>query len=306
MKSIRIGTRKSPLALWQAREVARHLQNRNFTTEITPIISNGDKQLNQPLYQMGITGVFTRDLDTALLNKEVDIAVHSLKDVPTLLPEGLELIAFLNRDYHHDVLVRSQKAKNKPLEELSIATSSLRRRAFWSEEFPNTSFVDIRGNVQTRLDKIENGLADATLFSKAGLARLDLKVDYEALPFMLSAPSQGVVVVTARKEDVEIKEILQGINDSDTQICVEIERAFLQTLEGGCTAPIGAYAEIIEGEVRFQGRICTLDGRKCISLEETLSKENPREQGIKVAQTFLNSGAKEIMDEVKPRLGGTL
>lgn len=306
MKSIRIGTRKSPLALWQAREVARHLQNRNFTTNITPIISNGDKQLNQPLYQMGITGVFTRDLDIALLNKEIDIAVHSLKDVPTLLPEGLELIAFLKRDYHEDVLVRSERAKGKRLEELSLATSSLRRRAFWAEEFPNTSFVDIRGNVQTRLDKIENGLADATLFSKAGLARLELKVDYEELPFMLNAPSQGVVVVTGHKDNVELKEILQGINDSNTQICVEIERAFLQTLEGGCTAPIGAYAEIIDKEVRFQGRICTLDGRNCIAMEETLSKENAREQGIKVAQRFLRSGAKEIMDHVKPRLGGTL
>ncbi|MHA6696803.1 hydroxymethylbilane synthase [Chryseobacterium sp. A301] len=306
MKSIKIGTRKSPLALWQAREVARHLQNRNFKTDITPILSKGDKQLNQPLYQMGITGVFTRDLDTALLNKEIDIAVHSLKDVPTLLPEGLELVAFLKRDYHQDVLVRSQKAKSKRLEELTLATSSLRRRAFWLEQFPDTSFVDIRGNVQTRLDKIESGLADATLFSKAGLARLELKVEFEELPFMLSAPSQGVVVVTARTEDLEIKEILQGINDRDTQICVEIERAFLQTLEGGCTAPIGAYAEIIEEDVRFQGRICTLDGRNCIGLEEILSKESPREQGIKMAQTFLNSGAKEIMEEVKPRLGGTL
>lgn len=306
MKSIKIGTRKSPLALWQAREVARHLQNRNFKTDITPILSKGDKQLTQPLYQMGITGVFTRDLDTALLNKEIDIAVHSLKDVPTLLPEGLELVAFLKRDYHQDVLVRSQNAKSKRLEELTLATSSLRRRAFWLAEFSDTSFVDIRGNVQTRLDKIEGGLADATLFSKAGLARLDLKVEFEELPFMLSAPSQGVVVVTARKEDLEIKEILQGINDPDTQICVEIERAFLQTLEGGCTAPIGAYAEIIEEDVRFQGRICTLNGRNCIDIEETLSKENPREQGVKLAQTFLNAGAKEIMEEVKPRLGGTL
>ncbi len=302
MKSIKIGTRNSPLALWQAREVARNLQNRNFTTDITPIVSKGDKDLNQPLYQMGLTGIFTRDLDTALLNKEIDIAVHSLKDVPTLLAEGLELVAFLKRDYHQDVLVRSQEAKNKSLDQLTIATSSLRRRAFWSHEFPNTTFTDIRGNVQTRLGKIENGLADATLFSRAGLERLELNVPYEELNFMLCAPSQGVVVVTARKEDTELKEILTGINDVNTQTCVEIERSFLQTLEGGCTAPIGAYAEFIEGQIRFQGRICSLDGKNSITIEKTLEVGDSKAQGVHLGTEFLKDGAKEIMQEIKPRL----
>lgn len=164
MKSIRIGTRNSPLALWQAREVARELQNRNYTTDIVPIVASGDKNLNQPLYSMGITGVFTKDLDIALLNDEIDIAVHSLKDVPTELPQNIEIIAYLERDFPQDVLVRNSKSKNKPLHEMKIATSSLRRRAFWLKNFPQAEFVDIRGNVNTRLQKLEDGLADATLF----------------------------------------------------------------------------------------------------------------------------------------------
>ena len=155
MRSIKLGTRNSPLALWQAREVERNLQNRNYSTEITPIVSSGDKNLQQPLYAMGITGIFTKDLDIALLNHEVDIAVHSLKDIPTELPENIEIIAVLKRDFPQDVLVRKPDAETLDLRDLKIATSSLRRRAFWLKEFPDTEFSDIRGNVQTRLRKLE-------------------------------------------------------------------------------------------------------------------------------------------------------
>ena len=154
MRSIKIGTRNSPLALWQAREVARNLQNRNFTTDITPILSSGDKNLTQPLYTLGITGIFTKDLDIALLNHEVDIAVHSLKDIPTELPENIEIIAVLKRDFPEDVLVRKKDAQTLELKDLKIATSSLRRRAFWLKSFPGTQFSDIRGNVQTLLKKL--------------------------------------------------------------------------------------------------------------------------------------------------------
>lgn len=201
-------------------EVARNLQNSNYKTEITPIISSGDKNLDQPLYAMGITGVFTKDLDIALLNKEVDIAVHSLKDIPTQLPENLEIIAYLKRDFPQDVLVRNSKSKDKPLNELKIATSSLRRRAFWLKEFPNAEFVDIRGNVQTRLQKLEDGLADATMFSLAGPQRLGLQLEYEELPFMLSAPSQGVVAVVGHKDNAEINSILKRIKRGrNTKMC---------------------------------------------------------------------------------------
>ena len=143
---------------------------------LVPVLSSGDKNLNQPLYSLGITGVFTKDLDIALLNNEIDIAVHSLKDVPTILPQNIEVSAVLERDFPQDVLVRKSSSKNKDLSELKIATSSLRRRAFWSEKFPNTHFSDIRGNVQTRLKKLEEGDFDATLFSLAGIKRMEMEL----------------------------------------------------------------------------------------------------------------------------------
>ncbi|MDO5616528.1 MAG: hydroxymethylbilane synthase [Cruoricaptor ignavus] len=302
MKSIKIGTRNSPLALWQAREVARHLQNLNYKTDIVPIVSSGDKQLNQPLYAMGITGVFTRDLDIAILNKEIDIAVHSLKDVPTQLPENIKLISYLKRDFPQDVLVRSSSAKDKELKDLKIATSSLRRRAFWLKEFPETEFTDIRGNVQTRLRKLEEGLADATMFSKAGLERLQLNIDYEELPMMISAPSQGVVVVAGHTDNQEINSILKQINDPETEACVTIERNFLQTLEGGCTAPIGAFAKIENNNIKFSARLCSLDGKKTVDLEEILTLNTQTNQGEELAERVLNNGGRELMNEIKKQL----
>ena len=302
MKNIRIGTRNSALALWQAREVARNLQNRNYKTEITPIESSGDKDLSQPLYQMGITGVFTRDLDIALLNNEVEIAVHSLKDVPTQLPEHLEIIAYLKRDFSDDVLVRKQASKNKPIEELKVATSSLRRRAFWLKSFPHAEFSDIRGNVQTRLKKLEEQDFDATILSLAGIERLSLDIDYEPLPFMISAPSQGVICVVGRKDNTEINAIIKDINHQTTQLCVEIERKFLSTLEGGCTAPIGAFAEILGDKILFKGALCSLDGKDYISIEETIDYPNNSSFGEKFAAHILENGGKELMMEIKKSL----
>lgn len=302
MKSIKIGTRNSPLALWQARYVAEQLNQLDYETELVPIVSSGDKQLDQPLYAMGITGVFTRDLDVALLNKEIDIAVHSLKDVPTQLPQGIELMAYLERDFPKDVLVRSKAAQGKDLKDLKIATSSLRRRAFWLKEFPNTEFSDIRGNVQTRLKKLEEGVADATMFSQAGLERLELDLEIEELPMMLSAPSQGVVVVAGLSENQEVKSILNKINHAETQICVEIERQFLQTLEGGCTAPIGAFAEMENNQIRFVGRLCSLDGKGCIETDEVFDFEEEKNFGKILAEKVLEQGGKTLMDEIKKSL----
>lgn len=303
MRSIKIGTRNSPLALWQAREVARHLQNKNHTTDITPIISKGDKNLSQPLYTLGITGIFTKDLDIALLNNEVDIAVHSLKDIPTQLPENVEIIAVLKRDYPEDVLVRKKDSATLELHQLKIATSSLRRRAFWLKEFPETEFSDIRGNVQTRLAKLEENDFDATMFSLAAIERMGLSVDYEQIPMMISAPAQGVVAVCARSDDKEMKEIFQDVNHRETRICIDIERNFLSTLEGGCTAPIGAFAEINErNEVRFIGRICSLDGQNCIETDEIFQWNENENFGKILAEKILENGGRELMDEIKSSL----
>ncbi|RKS96415.1 hydroxymethylbilane synthase [Chryseobacterium defluvii] len=303
MKSIRIGTRNSALALWQAREVARHLQNNNYLTEIVPIVSSGDKNLTQPLYSLGITGVFTRDLDVALLNDEIDIAVHSLKDVPTQLPENIELVSYLERDYPQDVLIRKEESRNKEFHELKLATSSLRRRAFWLKYYPDATFSDIRGNIQTRLQKLEEGDFDATILSLAGIKRMKMSIDYEMLPLMISAPSQGVITVAGHSDKKEINEIVkQMTNHKRTQICVEMERNFLNTLEGGCTAPIGAFVEIIENQVRFKAALCSLDGKNCISLDENFEYNEAENFGEKFAKVILENGGKELMAEIKGKL----
>ena len=299
---IRIGTRNSPLAMWQAKEVEQKLQNLGYETSLVPVLSSGDKNLNQPLYSLGITGVFTKDLDIALLNNEIDIAVHSLKDVPTILPQNIEVSAVLERDFPQDVLVRKSSSKNKDLAELKIATSSLRRRAFWLEQFPETEFFDIRGNVQTRLKKLEEGDFDATLFSLAGIKRMEMELDFEFLDFMISAPSQGVVAIASRIDDVETRKILQKINHEETQICVEIERNFLRTLEGGCTAPIGAIAKFEDNKIYFKGKLNSLDGAKTLNLVEEFEYNHSENFGEKFAKIILEKGGKEMMEVIKSKL----
>lgn len=302
MTTIKIGTRNSPLALWQAHEVESKLKNLGFQTEIVPILSSGDKNLDQPLYALGITGVFTKDLDIALLNKEIDIAVHSLKDVPTQLPNNIQISAVLERDFPEDVLVRNNDAEPLDLEVLKIATSSLRRRAFWLKEFPETEFTDIRGNVQTRLKKLDDGIADATIFSLAGIKRMNLDINYEQIPFLLQAPSQGVVAIASLSDNEILNESLKSISHKETEICVRIEREFLKTLEGGCTAPIGAKAEMVNGQIRFLGRLCSLDGINCIDTDEIFDWNDFENFGKKIALEVLKNGGKELMDEIRKSL----
>ena len=302
MKKLKIGTRNSPLALWQAYEVESKLKTLGFETEIVPIISSGDKNLNQPLYALGITGVFTKDLDIALLNKEIDIAVHSLKDVPTQLPHNIQISAVLERDFPEDVLVRNDDSEPLDIEVLKIATSSLRRRAFWLKEFPETEFTDIRGNVQTRLKKLDNGIANATIFSLAGIKRMNLDITYEQIPFLLQAPSQGVVAIASLSDNDKLNERLKTISHKETEICVTIEREFLKTLEGGCTAPIGAKAEMLDGQIRFIGRLCSLDGKNCIETDEIFDWNDSENFGEKIALKVLENGGKELMEEIRKSL----
>lgn len=302
MNKLKIGTRNSPLALWQAYEVESKLKTLGFETEIVPIISSGDKNLNQPLYALGITGVFTKDLDIALLNKEIDIAVHSLKDVPTQLPHNIQISAVLERDFPEDVLVRNDDSKPLDIEVLKIATSSLRRRAFWLKEFAETEFTDIRGNVQTRLKKLDDGIANATIFSLAGIKRMNLDITYEQIPFLLQAPSQGVVAIASLSDNDKLNERLKTISHKETEICVTIEREFLKTLEGGCTAPIGAKAEMLDGQIRFIGRLCSLDGKNCIETDEIFDWNDSENFGEKIALKVLENGGKELMDEIRKSL----
>ncbi len=303
MKPIRIGTRKSPLALWQAKLVEKKLNEIQIPTEIVPITSEGDINLQQPIYQLGITGVFTRSLDIALLNDQIDIAVHSLKDVPTLLPEGIELKGFMERGNANDILVyKSNEIFNK--EKRTIATGSLRRTAFWLNKFPQDSVVDLRGNVQLRIQKLMDSDWDGAIFAYAGLDRSDilkeLKIKglkFQVLGEMIPAPSQGIVGITCRPE-FEMPEI----SDENSKISATIEREFLNVLEGGCTAPIGALAKISDDQIHFEGAILSLDGQKIISVKENFSKKEFQNKGKELAEKCLNQGAKELIESIKTKL----
>ncbi|MDR2123001.1 MAG: hydroxymethylbilane synthase [Flavobacteriaceae bacterium] len=301
MNTIRIGTRNSPLAMWQALEVEQKVRNLGYATEIVSVTSLGDKNLTQPLYQMNVVGVFTKDLDIALLNHEIDIAAHSLKDVPTVLPREIVLSAVLERDHESDILIRNPKKESQKgvFDDLYIGTGSLRRRAFWKAKYPHVRFDDIRGNVQTRLSKLESENFDGTVFSLAGIKRLELPLQYEILDFIIPAPAQGVVAVTSLREHHELTEILTNLNHQDTQICVEIEREFLNVLEGGCTAPIGAIAKIKNDEIHFKAGIVSLDGTKKVLFDEVFPVAEHTFKGKELADKAKKLGAEKIIEEIK-------
>ena len=303
MKPIRIGTRKSPLALWQAHLVEKKLNEFQIPTEIVPISSEGDLNLKQPIYQLGITGVFTRSLDIALLNHQIDIAVHSLKDVPTLLPEGIELSGFMKRGNPNDILVyKSDDIFQK--EKRTIATGSLRRTSFWLQKYPQDSVVDLRGNVQLRIQKLVESNWDGAIFAYAGLDRSEIlnelvakNLKFKILDWMIPAPSQGIVGITSRS-GFEMPEI----SDENSKISANIERQFLNVLEGGCTAPIGAYAEIQDEKIIFKGAILSLDGQKTISVDEVFPTSNFENKGKELAEKCLEKGAKELIQQIKKQI----
>ena len=299
---IRIGTRKSKLALWQANEVKAALELQGHSCELVLIESNGDQDLNQPLYAMGIQGIFTKTLDTALLNKKIDIAVHSLKDVPTLLPKGIQIKAVLSRGNPMDVLVYNTSFNARETD-ASIGTGSLRRRAQWLRKYPNHKVENLRGNLQKRLEKLNNSEWSGAVFAQAGLERLDLlKVNNEVLEWMLPAPSQGIVGIACLETNRAIQEVLEKINCTTTAKCAHIERSFLNTLEGGCTAPIGAHAYFNNDKLYFKGGLFSLDGTIAILHEEATSSEQHEETGIKAAHEILNKGGKELMHQIKSQL----
>ena len=237
-KIIRIGTRDSELALWQAKTVQQQLEHLGHKTELVPVKSTGDLVLDKPLYELGITGVFTRTLDIAMLNGDIDIAVHSLKDVPTVLPKGIVQAAVLKRGNIKDTLVFKNNEEFLSNKDAIIATGSLRRRAQWLNRYPTHTIVGLRGNVNSRLQKLEDSDWNGAIFAAAGLGRIDLRPeDAFNLDWMVPAPAQGAVMITALEEDEESRTICAEINHEESQICTAIEREFLNKLEGGCTAP---------------------------------------------------------------------
>jgi len=299
---IRIGTRESQLAVWQAAKVRELLNDQGISSELVYIKSEGDLDLKTPLYEMGVQGVFTRSLDSALLNKRIDIAVHSMKDVPTQLPEGLQQAAVLKRGPVHDLLVY----KNDPgfLSQkgyiAKIATSSIRRKAQWLHKYPLHEIHNLRGNVNTRLRKLEEEPWDAAIFAQAGLERIHLRPEKSiVLDWMLPAPAQGAIMIVCREEDMAVYNACQPLNDPDTALCTRIERDFLRTLLGGCSTPISALAEVEDGEIYFSGHILSLDGSRKVESERILPVDKADGIGRAAAEELLENGGREIADRIR-------
>jgi hydroxymethylbilane synthase len=297
-KIIRIGTRDSELALWQANTVKNALGKLGHETELVPVKSEGDLNLDQPLYEMGITGIFTKTLDVAMLTGKIDIAVHSMKDVPTTLPKGIVEAAVLKRANTSDILLH--KGLDFLDSEGTIATGSLRRKAQWLNRYPDHTVVDLRGNVNTRMKKLEENTWNGAIFAAAGLERINLKPDdHLELGWMLPAPAQGAMLVVAMQEDDHCREALAALHHHDSGICVHIEREFLKTLEGGCTAPIGALATIENDIIHFSGVLFSLDGSRKIEVTKEIPVKDSDSFGKHCALEVLQNGGKELMGEIR-------
>jgi hydroxymethylbilane synthase len=303
-KIIRIGTRDSELALWQAHTVQKKLNDLGHKTEIVAVKSQGDILLDKPLYELGITGIFTKTLDIAMINEQVDIAVHSMKDVPTALPEGIIQAAVLERANPFDLLVHKGN-----LEFLNstgtIATGSLRRNAEWLHKYPKHQVVNLRGNVNTRLQKLAESDWNGAVFATAGLERINLKPEnFITLDWMIPAPAQGAMVVVAMANDQYTIDAVSQLNHIETEICTHIERQFLKTLEGGCTAPIGAYARYNENDdtIEFQGVLLSIDGTQRLAIDKKTPIYEWKKLGFNTAQEVLNAGGSQLMAQIKTQL----
>jgi hydroxymethylbilane synthase len=297
--TLRIGTRDSQLALWQATTVQQLLEGSGIPTEIVPMKSEGDIDTVTPLYELGVQGVFTKTLDAALLSKRIDIAVHSMKDMPTRLARGVRQAAVLKRGSHKDILVF--KGKQQELEDalnneqradlpFTVATSSIRRMAQWLHRYPHHQIENLRGNVNTRLRKVAESNWNGAIFAAAGLERIHLRPESSIdLDWMLPAPSQGAIMVVCREEDERSFEACQSFNDEATALCTGLEKDFLRVLMGGCSTPISALAELKDQTVHFRGSICSTDGAQLIEVTKEVNKEGSSDLGAEMARELLQT-----------------
>jgi hydroxymethylbilane synthase len=311
-KIIRIGTRESQLAVWQATQVQQLLRQYNFSSELVYIKSEGDIDLQTPLYEMGVQGIFTKSLDIALLNNKIDIAVHSMKDVPTQMAKGIVQAAVLKRASYKDLLVvngelsivnkealRLGEAFTIHNSQFTIATSSTRRKAQWLNRFPGHTIENLRGNVNTRLRKVEESNWNGAIFAAAGLERINLRPENSIeLDWMLPAPAQGAIMVVCREDDDLSFTACKNFNDVETALCTKIERDFLRTLLGGCSTPISALAEIENGEVIFKGNVLSIDGKEKIEVEEKAEVLDAFELGTTAGTNVLQRGGQKIIDGI--------
>jgi hydroxymethylbilane synthase len=299
MQPLKIGTRESELAVWQATQVQTLLRKQGVAAELIFITSEGDSDLVTPLYQMGVQGIFTKALDMALLNNRIDVAVHSMKDVPTQLPHGIKQAAVLKRGSFKDLFVYRNDSRlgNEGI----IATSSLRRKAQWLHRYPNHIIENLRGNINTRLRKLKESSWHGAIFAAAGLERLNLRPkDSIELDWMLPAPAQGAIMVVCREDDLISFEACQNFNDADTALCAKVERDFLRTLLGGCSTPISALAMIRKDKIILKGNICSVDGKELTSMERSAAKKDSDQLGTDAANLLLeDTRAQNIMQTIR-------
>ncbi|WP_312240912.1 hydroxymethylbilane synthase [Pantoea sp.] len=303
-KIFRIATRQSPLALWQAQYVQQRLMaaHPGLRVELVPMVTKGDIILDTPLAKVGGKGLFVKELELAMLENRADMAVHSMKDVPVDFPEGLGLVTICEREDPRDAFVSHRYAS---IDELPagavIGTSSLRRQCQISARRPDLVIRSLRGNVGTRLAKLDAGDYDAIILAAAGLKRLGLEDRIRlALPAEISLPAvgQGAVGIECRLDDAQLIHLLQALNDEDTAICVKAERAMNTRLEGGCQVPIGSFAVLEEEELWLRGLVGSPDGSAMVSGERRGPRDQAEQMGISLAEELLDRGARDILREV--------
>jgi len=304
-QKIIIGSRGSELALWQANFVKKELEkkNKNVSVEIKIIKTKGDKILDVALSKIGDKSLFTKELETELINKNIDLAVHSLKDLQTDIPKGLILAAVTKRHNVQDVLIARKKGTtifNLP-DSATIATGSLRRRCQLLHLRPDLNIVDLRGNVPSRIKKFLESNWDAIILARAGVERLKLNKDISSIiktDVMLPAVGQGALGIETRANDKFVNDIVKSIHHEDTYRAVMAERALLKTLEGGCQVPIGAFAKVNQNGLHLDALVGTLDGSITYRKKIRGSKSNPEKLGKKLAEDLLKAGARIILNEI--------
>ncbi|MEE8574591.1 MAG: hydroxymethylbilane synthase [Thermodesulfobacteriota bacterium] len=303
-KTVRIATRGSKLALWQAEWVASEIEKRYEGTkvELLKIKTTGDKITDVPLAQVGGKGLFTKEIEEALLRGDAELAVHSMKDVPTFFPEGLHLRCITKREDPRDALISKDGTCLMDLPEGAvIGTSSLRRRAQLLSVRPDLKTEDLRGNVDTRLRKVKDGEYDAIILAGAGLKRLgwaDRITEYINPAVMLPAIGQGALGIETRIDDTDTNELVSFFDNTDTSVAVRGERALLAKLEGGCQVPIAAYGTVAGGRLKLTGLVASTDGKRVVSDVIEGSIGNAEELGVALAVILLKSGAHEILSEL--------
>jgi hydroxymethylbilane synthase len=305
LKSIRIGTRKSPLALWQAEFVRDTLLDiePELDVELVKLTTQGDKMLDTSLAKVGGKGLFIKELEQRLLDHTADIAVHSLKDVTVSLPDGLALVTYCKREDPRDAFVSNNFASLADLPEgARVGTSSLRRQCQLRARYPHLQIIGLRGNVNTRLAKLDAGEFDAIILATAGLKRLGMQERIResiATDILLPAVGQGVVCIETRADDNELIAMLKHLNDNKTEICVIAERAVNRALEGGCQVPIGAFAEFTsDQQLHVRGLVGDPDGGEVLHASETGAPAEAESLGSRVAQALLDQGAGKILERV--------